>query len=86
MKAALTFLFLLQGSVTAFVAGLWFLDAWLSDGRTTAFAPLPGYWNVTFDSAGAVLNLTYGALILSFIFGAVFAFALGYSLGREGRK
>jgi hypothetical protein len=81
--AALLLFALSLGSMALFVSGLWFLDAFLSDGSTTAFLPFI-LWGVTFHDRGAVLNVTYTALISSFIVSSLSSFGFAWLL-REGR-
>ena len=71
----------LIASAGAFVAGLWFLDFWISTRSTTLY--LPGIaWGVTFSDGGSVLNVLYYALGGSFVWGIVSTFVLILSLER----
>lgn len=80
--AALVLFMLSLAAMALFVSGLWFLDAFLSAGQTTAFLPFV-LWGVTFRTKGEILNLTYVALISSFIVGCVSSFGFAWFLRAE---
>lgn len=81
ITAALVFFMLALASLALFISALWFFDAYLSDGRTTAYAPIL-LWGVTFTDRGSILNIVYGALIGSYIFGNAAAFGFAWALRR----
>lgn len=79
LAGGLLFFVLVLMALALFISALWFFDSYLSDGRTTAYAPII-LWGVTFTDRGSILNIVYGTLISSFIIGNAASFGFAWLL------